>query len=145
MENDKEDNASEAPKAADLPSWSWLWVVVEIWKFSPYFTFQGKLLKISMPDKGENVLEMSKTMLQRVPIESMHQFYVWAWDNIVSPINFLIYSPVCVTNGHSTWPCCLWMTSTLLQHKTYKAGEHLSRFWCFCMSKRLYLGVLVHM
>jgi len=74
MENDKEDNASEAPKATDLSSRSWLWVVVEIWKFSPYFTFQGKLLKISMPDKGENVLEMSKTMLQRVPIESMHQF-----------------------------------------------------------------------
>jgi len=113
MDNDKEDNASEASQAADLPSQSWLWVVVEIWKFSPYFTFQGKLLKIGMPDKGENVLEMSRTMLQRVSIESMCRFYVWAQDNIVSPINFLIYSPICVTNGHDTWPCHLWTTSTL--------------------------------
>jgi len=90
-------------------------LTMAIWKFSPYFTFrvQGKLLKIGRPDKGKKVLEMSKTMLRRVPIESMRRFYVWAQDNNVSTINFLIYSPVYVTNGHGTWPCRLWTTSTL--------------------------------
>ena len=35
-------------------------------------------------------------------------------DNKVSKINFPIYFIGGVTNSHGTWPCSLWMTSTLV-------------------------------
>lgn len=61
-------------------------------KFSPCFTFRRKLLKIGRSDKHQKFLEMSIMIPQRVPIEWIGQFYLWARDNNVSTPKFPLYS-----------------------------------------------------
>ena len=88
------------------------------WGLLPFLdrlTFRGKLLKIDHSDKHRNFSWMLISTIRRVPIKPIPLFYWRTRNNKVFNINGPIHPTwrSYVTRSHGTWPCRIWMSSTL--------------------------------